>query len=280
MVYVFAVIVDDMEPYYGLSSGAAGELFVPWLRAFLLGRARGEFQGGVSPFGRREGSQPCAVCIEGPQCKSEAKKRHRRLLGGSNRKKGTDPTRPRGHAEHGRLRPELRAGDLVRQDGRGQVHGNRHLRGFLGEMAVGQNQCYHLGVGAPPILVYFSSDWDLQLGYGTFTHLICHEPTLRHSPLRGAAVPEPNLRVRAYAARSGKGGSRCLWALRARQSSGPIFTKRGVLRASHTKSPHFAHCLRSCLRRPKHLISRHPPKHQADSCADEKQTTWTAKPDV
>ncbi|CAJ1444508.1 unnamed protein product, partial [Effrenium voratum] len=27
VVYVFAVIVDDMEPYYGLSSGAAGELF-------------------------------------------------------------------------------------------------------------------------------------------------------------------------------------------------------------------------------------------------------------
>ena len=30
-------------------------------------------------------------------------------------------------------------------------------------MAVGQNQCYHVGVGAPPILVYFSGDWDVFL---------------------------------------------------------------------------------------------------------------------
>ena len=28
-------------------------------------------------------------------------------------------------------------------------------------MAVGQNQWYHLGVVAPPILVYFSGDWDV-----------------------------------------------------------------------------------------------------------------------
>ena len=28
-------------------------------------------------------------------------------------------------------------------------------------MAVGQNQWYHFGVGAPPILVYFSGDWDV-----------------------------------------------------------------------------------------------------------------------
>ena len=27
-------------------------------------------------------------------------------------------------------------------------------------VAVGQNQWYHVGVGAPPILVYFSGDWD------------------------------------------------------------------------------------------------------------------------
>ena len=30
-------------------------------------------------------------------------------------------------------------------------------------MAVGQNQWYHFGVGAPPILVYFSGDWDVPL---------------------------------------------------------------------------------------------------------------------
>ena len=31
-------------------------------------------------------------------------------------------------------------------------------------MAVGQNQWYHFG-GAPPILVYFSGDWDVHWGY-------------------------------------------------------------------------------------------------------------------
>ena len=31
-------------------------------------------------------------------------------------------------------------------------------------MAVGQNQCYHFGVGAPPMLVYFSGDWDVHWG--------------------------------------------------------------------------------------------------------------------
>ena len=32
-------------------------------------------------------------------------------------------------------------------------------------MAVGQNQWYHFGVGAPPIFVYFSWDWDVHWGY-------------------------------------------------------------------------------------------------------------------
>ena len=32
-------------------------------------------------------------------------------------------------------------------------------------MAVGQNQWYHFGVVAPPILVYFSWDWDVHWGY-------------------------------------------------------------------------------------------------------------------
>ena len=36
-------------------------------------------------------------------------------------------------------------------------------------MAVGQHQWYTLGVGAPPILVYFSGDWD-DWGYGVLTH--------------------------------------------------------------------------------------------------------------
>ena len=37
-------------------------------------------------------------------------------------------------------------------------------------MAVGQNQWYHFGVGAPPILVYVSGDWDVHWGYGLLTH--------------------------------------------------------------------------------------------------------------
>ena len=36
---------------------------------------------------------------------------------------------------------------------------------------MGQNQWYHVGVGAPPILVYFSGDWDVHSGLtGLFTH--------------------------------------------------------------------------------------------------------------
>ena len=31
-------------------------------------------------------------------------------------------------------------------------------------MAVGQNQWYHFGGSAPPILVYFSGDWDVHWG--------------------------------------------------------------------------------------------------------------------
>ena len=33
-----------------------------------------------------------------------------------------------------------------------------------GDVAVGQNQWYHFGVGAPPVLVYFSGDWDVHWG--------------------------------------------------------------------------------------------------------------------
>ena len=44
------------------------------------------------------------------------------------------------------------------------------LHGMDEQLAVGQNQWYHFGVGAPPILVYFSGDWDVQWGYGLLTH--------------------------------------------------------------------------------------------------------------
>ena len=36
--------------------------------------------------------------------------------------------------------------------------------------AVGKNHWYHFGVGAPPILVYFSWDWDVHWGYGILIH--------------------------------------------------------------------------------------------------------------
>ena len=42
--------------------------------------------------------------------------------------------------------------------------------GLVEEMAVGQSQWYHFGVGAPPILVYFSGDWDAHWGCGVLTN--------------------------------------------------------------------------------------------------------------
>ena len=36
---------------------------------------------------------------------------------------------------------------------------------LLREMAVGQHQWNHFGVGAPPILAYFSWDWHVPWGY-------------------------------------------------------------------------------------------------------------------
>ena len=35
---------------------------------------------------------------------------------------------------------------------------------------MGQNQWCHFGVGAPPILIYLSWDWDVHWGYGILTH--------------------------------------------------------------------------------------------------------------
>ena len=37
-------------------------------------------------------------------------------------------------------------------------------------MAVGHNQWYHFGIGAPPILVHSSGDGDVHWGYGVLTH--------------------------------------------------------------------------------------------------------------
>ena len=55
-------------------------------------------------------------------------------------------------------------------------------------MAVGQHQWYHVGVGAPLILVYFSGDWDVHWGYGVLTHAV----SPRHwTSMRGNA-PSPS----------------------------------------------------------------------------------------
>ena len=51
----------------------------------------------------------------------------------------------------------------------------------------GQNQWYHFGVGAPPILVYFGGDSDAHCGYGILTH---GQISLRPSGLFG---PLPSL---------------------------------------------------------------------------------------
>ena len=58
--------------------------------------------------------------------------------------------------------------------------------GFFCYMAVGQNQWYRFGVGAPPILVYSSRDWDVDWGYGNFDPWP-HDP----HPL---GIPKPNLK--------------------------------------------------------------------------------------
>ena len=44
---------------------------------------------------------------------------------------------------------------------------------LLEDMTMGQNQWYHFGVGAPPILVRFSGDWDVHWLYGIFTPWPC-----------------------------------------------------------------------------------------------------------
>ena len=63
------------------------------------------------------------------------------------------------------------------------------LTDFLrSQMAVGQHQWYHFGVGAPAILVYFSGDWDVHWGYGVLTHSQI-APGLHHSPHFPADVP-------------------------------------------------------------------------------------------
>ena len=61
-------------------------------------------------------------------------------------------------------------------------------------MAVGQNQWYQFGVGAPPILVFFSGDWDVHWGNGLLTH--------DHMGAKLWLLLTLSLRAHSYSARS------------------------------------------------------------------------------
>ena len=68
-----------------------------------------------------------------------------------------------------RLSPACLLGHKRRLGQGARILGNTSgtLAGYLKfYMAVGQNQWYHFGVGAPPILAYFSGDWDVHWGHG------------------------------------------------------------------------------------------------------------------
>ena len=63
-------------------------------------------------------------------------------------------------------------------------------------MAVGQHQWYHFGVGAPPILVYFSGDWDVRWGYGILDPQPCvHFPKRVSVPTNGSVVGLPCVNI-------------------------------------------------------------------------------------
>ena len=53
-------------------------------------------------------------------------------------------------------------------------------------VAVGQNQLYHFGVGAPSMLVYFSGDWDVHWGVRAFDPWPCPAviDSLRNQPVK------------------------------------------------------------------------------------------------
>ena len=57
---------------------------------------------------------------------------------------------------------------------------------FSTHSAVGQNPWYHFGVGAPPILVYFSGDLDFHWGCGILTPMAIFPWIIRLAPLTSA----------------------------------------------------------------------------------------------
>ena len=67
-----------------------------------------------------------------------------------------------------------------------QTHTHTHTH-----MAVGQNQWYHFGVGAPPILVYFNGDWDVHYGSLTHGHIHSLAPCVFPWPRKGCMASAP-----------------------------------------------------------------------------------------
>ena len=67
---------------------------------------------------------------------------------------------------------ELGLSSSLRHSLQGRFFPDRHSLGETAavgkpDVAVGQNQWYHFGVG---VLVYFSGDWDVRCRYGILTH--------------------------------------------------------------------------------------------------------------
>ena len=81
--------------------------------------------------------------------------------------------------------------------------------------AVGQDQWYHFGVGAPPILLYFSGDWDVHTGTGFGPMAMCSPHVLNSVPFFS----------RRLLARRMRGRSRC----------GPMVAVRSSCCAPRTK---------------------------------------------
>ena len=69
-------------------------------------------------------------------------------------------------------------------------------------MAVGQNQWYHFGVGAPTSLVYFSWDWDVHWGYGILTdgHIVTIHAQLGYNSSLRLKKPNPQRHAKAQSA--------------------------------------------------------------------------------
>ena len=60
--------------------------------------------------------------------------------------------------------------------------------GLSRDLAMVQNQWYHFGIGAPPILVCFSGDWDVHWGYGVLRSRFGPKPVHHKQEVTNQAV--------------------------------------------------------------------------------------------